>query len=62
MAIYKPYKQGTMDKRQARVMAAVGDVANLRMIMDGTNYKSVSAVAALVDSLVEAELLQAIAA
>jgi hypothetical protein len=60
MSYYKPYKPGVMNRNQARVMAAVGDSANLRKIMNGTGFKSAQAVASLVESLVKSEVLQAI--
>lgn len=59
MAYYKPYKHGTINKTQARIMAAVGDSANLRKIMNKTGLP-LAAVYSSVERLVETEVLQAI--
>ncbi len=60
MAYYEPFKHGSMTRNQAKVMAAVGERANLRQILNRTGLKSVQAVTSLVESLVKAEVLQAI--
>jgi hypothetical protein len=55
---YTPYKQGTLNKSQARIMAAVGEKAYLRQICERSGYYFAGA-ASLVNGLVEAEILQA---
>jgi len=57
---YQPYKHGTLTKAQAKIMTAVGEKAYLRQIAQRSGYRSFQAVAALVESLVKTEVLQAV--
>lgn len=60
--MYKPYKAGLMNRSQAPIMAAVGDGANLRQILNRSGYKSIQSVSLLVKQLIESEVLQEVIA